>query len=230
LVEDRTPELVRQELDQAFETNMNQVENLAKLASNVAFTHTNQPHTLRDILSYDSPNSWRNLHFPQVWGQDTAVDEQTTNARREVWKRVFRALNEHKPVIISLMIDFNGLDNTDGTFKGALLKERGKGRQGGHLTVLKDYSVIDVPGMGSVGYGDMSREIKERAVEGTLDTLVVKNSWGANRPDRGIKDGISYFDRSYLESQFAWKWKEEDPDSTVNWYTSLNGFILPPGY
>jgi hypothetical protein len=90
--------------------------------------------------------------------------------------------------------------------------------------------VSDVPGVGSIGRGEVSEELQEQALLGKLDTLVVKNSWGVNRPERGIKDGITLFDRSYLEDQFAWKEDDEDPESPVDWYTTLGGFVLPAGY
>ncbi len=151
-------------------------------------------------------------------------------ARRRIWNRVFRALNDKQPVVISLMIDFNALDNKDGTFKGQRLRELGAGDQGGHLTVLEDYTVTDVPGIGAIGRGEVSEELQELALQGTLDQLVVKNSWGVNRPERGIKDGITLFDRSYLEDQYAWKEDEDDLESPVNWYTTLGGFVLPAGY
>lgn len=141
-----------------------------------------------------------------------------------------RALNDRQPVVVSLMIDFNGLDPRDGTFKGDRLVGAGSGDQGGHLTVLEDYTVTDVPGIGSIGRGDVSAELKEKALEGRIETLIVKNSWGVNRPDRGIREGITAFDQRYLEGQFRWLDNPDSPTSDALWYTTLSSFILPPGY
>jgi hypothetical protein len=230
--EARTPELVRQVLDEAFASNMAEAEKLAQSADAkiIRLLPDGRVLTLRDLLDRRSRNAWVEVPFPRVYGENAVATAGTQKARRQLWTRVFRALNDEQPVVISLMIDFNALDNTDGVFKGQRLRDLGVGDQGGHLTVLEDYTVTDVPGIGSIGRGEVSEELQEQALLGTLDRLVVKNSWGVNRPERGIKDGINLFDRSYLEDQFAWKEDEEDPESPVNWYTTLGGFILPPGY
>lgn len=228
----RTPELVREVLDEAFGSNMAEAEKLAQPAHlKIIRTLPNgQFVTLRDLLDRRSREAWVEVSFPRVYGENAVVSASMQKARRQIWSRVFRALNDNHPVVISLMIDFNALDSKDGTFKGQRLRELGMGDQGGHLTVLEDYTVTDVPGIGSIGRGEVSDELQELARLGTLDQLVVKNSWGVNRPERGIKDGITLFDRSYLEDQFAWKEDEEDIESPVNWYTTLGGFVLPAGY
>jgi hypothetical protein len=228
----RTPEKVRQVLDEAFGSNMAVTEKLAQPAASklIRFQPNGQMVTLRELLDRRSTEACVEVPFPKVFGEHTEVNASKLRARRQLWKRVFRALNDRQPVVISLMIDFNALDNKDGTFKGDRLRELGSGDQGGHLTVLEDYTVIDVPGVGSIGRGEVSEELQEQALIGTLDRLVVKNSWGVNRPERGIQDGITLFDRSYLEDQFAWKSDEEASDSPVQWYTTLAGFVLPAGY
>jgi hypothetical protein len=230
--EARTPELVRQVLDEAFGSNMAEAEKLAQPANQkiIRLMPSGQAVTLRDLLDRRSREAWVEVSFPRVYGENAVVSPSMQKARRQLWTRVFRALNDKQPVIISLMIDFNALDNTDGTFKGQQLRDLGVGHQGGHLTVLEDYTVVDVPGIGSIGRGEVSEELQEQALLGTLDQLVVKNSWGVNRPERGIKDGITFFDRSYLEDQFAWKEDDEDIESPVYWYTTLGGFVLPAGY
>ncbi len=230
--EARTPELVREVLDEAFGSNMAEAEKLAQTAQlKIIRTLPNgQVVTLRDLLDRRSREAWVEVSFPRVFGENAVVNANVQKARRRIWNRVFRALNDKQPVVISLMIDFNALDNKDGTFKGQRLRELGAGDQGGHLTVLEDYTVTDVPGIGAIGRGEVSEELQELALQGTLDQLVVKNSWGVNRPERGIKDGITLFDRSYLEDQYAWKEDEDDLESPVNWYTTLGGFVLPAGY
>lgn len=229
---DRTPEKVRQVLDEAFGTNMAETEALALLADQtiVDSDASGKALSLREVLDKRNPAAWREVSFPMTFGEGRPVDPRTEQARKAIWGRVFRALNDREPVIMSLMIDFNALDNKDGTFKGEQLRVNGIGQQGGHLTVLEDYTVKDVPGIGVIGRGDVSDELKQQALLGSLDTLFVKNSWGINRPERGIKDGITGFDRDYLESQFPWKTEEDDPSSEADWYTTLSGFILPPGY
>ncbi|HET9237653.1 MAG TPA: hypothetical protein VFO10_10400 [Oligoflexus sp.] len=228
----RTPETVRRVLDEAFGSTMADAEKLAQAADQkiIQLLPNGQVVTLRDLLDRRSRQAWVEVSFPRIVGEEAVVTPSQQRARRNLWQRVFRALNDKQPVIISLMIDFNALDPNDGTFKGQRLRELGIGHQGGHLTVLEDYTVTDVPGIGSIGRGEVSEELQAQALLGTLDTLVVKNSWGVDRPERGIKEGITLFDRSYLENQFAWKEDDEDPESPVNWYTTLGGFVLPAGY
>ncbi len=228
----RTPELVRKVLDQAFGTDMAAAEAIAERADRTELVtdEAGNPVTLRQLLDRRSEFAWKELAFPRVFGESSVVDRGTELQRRSLWSRVFRALNDKQPVVVSLKIDFNGLDERDGTFRGNLLKEEGVGSQGGHLVVVEDYTVTNVPGIGRIGRGDVSPELKEKALQGQLETLVVKNSWGVNRPDRGIRDGITAFDRSYLEGQFPWKLDDEAPEKGVAWYTTLSSFILPPGY
>jgi hypothetical protein len=230
--EARTPELVRRVLDEAFGSNMAEAEKLAQRADQkiIRIKPNGQLVTLRDLVDRRSREAWVEVYFPRAYGENAEVSSSMQRARRQIWTRVFRALNDEQPVVMSLMIDFNALDNADGTFKGQRLRDLGVGDQGGHLTVLEDYTVRDVPGVGSIGRGEVSEELQQQALLGTLDLLVVKNSWGVTRPERGIKDGITLFDRSYLEDTFAWKEDEEDFESPVNWYTTLGAFILPPGY
>ena len=95
------------------------------------------------------------------------------------------------------------------------------------MLALEDYTVDNVPGYGSLGRGDMSYEIKAAAVNGRLNQLIAKNSWGKNRPDRGLTDGYTGFDSAYLNGQFPWT---NETDHSVSWYTTTTAFVLPPGF
>jgi hypothetical protein len=229
---DRTPENVRRVLDLAFGTDMAKAEAQALRPDDIKLGQASdgRPLSLKELLSSRSPYAWREIQFPRIFGENAVPSPRTELARKALWKRVLRALNDRQPVVVSLMIDFNGLDSSDGTFKGDRLISAGSGDQGGHLTVLEDYTVTNVPGIGRIGRGDVSAELKEKALEGEIETLVVKNSWGVNRPDRGIREGITAFDQQYLEGQFPWLRNPEDPASGALWYTTLSSFILPPGY
>jgi len=176
----RTPENVRKVLDLAFGTDMARAEAQAYRpeAINLAQAPDGQPLSLRDLLSSRSEFAWREIPFPRIFGENAIPGPRTELARKALWKRVMRALNDRQPVVVSLMIDFNGLDTSDGQFKGDRLMSAGSGDQGGHLTVLEDYTVTDVSGIGRIGRGDVSAELKEKALEGQIETLIVKNSWG----------------------------------------------------
>jgi hypothetical protein len=89
--------------------------------------------------------------------------------------------------------------------------------------------VTHVPGYGTLPEGDLPPEQKQAALQGRIKHLKAKNSWGSNRPDRGLTDGYTRFDYKYLTSQLAWKNGEDDP-TDVSWYTTLSDFVVPPGY
>jgi hypothetical protein len=189
-------------------------------------------YTLAQALNGDSTRRWNYVSYPRIYGQDVEPGIATVRARKALLKRVMKAVNDYQPVVMSVMIDFNAMDVSDnGSFKKSLLDEMGSpGRQGGHMLVLEDYTVTNVPGYGELGEGDLSPEMKAAAPQGDLKYLVTKNSWGKNRPERGLTDGYTRFYEDYLNGQIAWKNSEDSADDDVSYYTTLSAFILPPGY
>ncbi len=226
----RTPARVRKVLDQAFGAKMANAEAVARKASTtiVGKNALGQATTLEQALKGDASSKWRTVNFPSAWGEDTQISNAQQAQRTALLKRVMRALNDKKPVVMSFMVDFNALDIQDATFKKSVLDAAGPGSQGGHMVVLEDYTVTDVPGIGAIGAGEVSPELKAAALLGKIATLKAKNSWGKNRPDRGLTDGYTSFDAAYLFSQLAWK-NGDDADD-VSYYTTLTDFVLPPGY
>lgn len=228
----RTPANVTAQLDIAFGSNMAQAQQLAHSSQSLVMGQAgNQALTLADALTTNSPYRWRSFGYPRIYGQTAVADANTQAQRNSLMLRVMKALNDRKPVIVSLMIDFNALDIADATFKRSTLEQAGTpGKQGGHMVVLEDYVVDNVPGVGTIGEGDVSPELKQLALQGTLRFLKSKNSWGTNRPERGLTDGYTRFDSAYLNGQLAWKVNEADANSAVSYYTTLTDFTLPPGY
>jgi hypothetical protein len=131
------------------------------------------------------------------------------------------------------MVEFAAL-NTDNnaTFEYDLYLENGTSEgQGGHLIVLEDYVVDNVPGIGKIGEGDVSPELKEKALLGEVEYLVVKNSWGTNRPDRGLSDGYTRFEIKYLNNPLPFDLEDGETDiSKGTWYSPLSSFIIPPEF
>ena len=107
----------------------------------------------------------------------------TVSATRYDWPatRVGLSADANVRIIVGPLnaVDENGLFNLDTL---AAAQKLGKG--GGHLVVLSDYTVTNVPDVGIIGEGDVSDELKAKALEGDLDYVVAKNSWGMNREDR----------------------------------------------
>ncbi len=228
----RTPARVRKVLDRAFGAKMANAEAVARPASStiVGSNALGQSMTLKQALNGDASSKWRVAGFPAVYGEDSAVSVANQAQRTALLKRVMRALNDKKPVVMTMMIDFNALDVEDATFKKSLVDEVGPGGQGGHMVVLEDYTVKDVPGIGEIGEGDVSPELKAAALLGTVTKFKAKNSWGKDRPERGLTDGYTSFDADYLFGQLAWKNSEDSDENDVSYYTTLTDFVLPPGY
>jgi hypothetical protein len=176
------------------------------------------------------------VYYPQARG-DRPLSEENEARRKAILKRVMKALNDRQPVIMSVMVEFNGL-KTDpyATFDYDYLQAAGSmGGQGGHLVVLEDYTVNNVPGIGFLGEGDMSDELKAAALDGDIVTIKSKNSWGSNRPSRGLADGHTAFTIDYLNKPISWMYSDESEGqvaSPMNSYkaSSLSEFVLPVGY
>ncbi|MCX6117101.1 MAG: hypothetical protein NT027_06145 [Proteobacteria bacterium] len=232
----RTPELMMQVLDEAFGVKMAEAKLLAKPAADLIVGKNAQSEFYgvdQVINNSQTDHSWSNVSYPVVYGKKARVRAPQKRERLNVLKRVMTALNDGQPVIMSVDVDFNALKNTPyATFDLDTLKESGSmGRQGGHLLVLEDYTVRNVPGVGDLGEGNMSPEMKALALSGDVSSLKAKNSWGTNRPERGLTDGHTSFTIEYLDAVLPWAREEGDTDErNAYWHNALSDFILPPGY
>jgi hypothetical protein len=229
----RTPARVRAELDRAWGASMALALTKRKTAAQtlVEVRADGTKISLADAIGGSSSRRWNEVYFPRLYGKDAVAGAYVRRQRADIMKRVFRALNDKQPVVMSVMIDFNAMDvTTEGTFDADLLAQSGPGHQGGHMVTLEDYTVDNVPGYGTLGEGDMDAAAKAAAVNGRLVYLKSKNSWGKNRPERGLTDGYTRFKANYLFGQLGWKDDPESDDSGVSYYTTLTDFVLPPGY
>lgn len=179
--------------------------------------------------SRTGPFAWREVNYPY-----------STTARREFQRRVQRALHDHQPVIMAWFVDFNAMGR-DGTFTLERLKASGPGSQGGHMVVMHDYEVENVPGFGTLEAG--VNETRPEALEAALDPAArikfirIKNSWGAYRPDRWDDAAIpGYHDLyvDYLNGPIArCAQKADGSTDTTNCKQTQTPFwdvVLPAGY
>ena len=232
----RTPDKVEAVLNTAFGVDIEAVQHKMKAANTliVGVDAAGQPYGLNSAISgSNTVATWSEFGYPRIYGQGAIASAATTAQRRALMVRVERALNDRKPVIMSTMVDFNALKVTPyATFDVATLNAAGgMGRQGGHMIVLEDYVVDNVPGVGHIGEGDVSPELKAAALQGELVYLKAKNSWGTHRAERGLTDGYTAFNADYLNATLPWKAGEDDENPAhATWYTTLTGFVLPPGY
>ena len=130
-------------------------------------------------------------------------------------------------------VDFNSMNRTTGVFADV---PETPGRQGGHMTVIEDYQVSNVPGFGTLKAGTVVTDpaALKAALDpaATIDFIRIKNSWGTQRPDPlGI--GRGYYDlyMEYLDGPIK-HCEQKDGHSTDDCYdeTPLNEFVLPAGY
>jgi hypothetical protein len=252
--------LVRQELDAAWELDASVVAQLDKVfgagvtktfdKSTVSTTGTSikraksikallrdpdtkQTHigTLQDAIGTRS-SSWGPRTGKYAWQQVSYPSDAT--ARRDMQVRVQKAMHDKQPVVMSWYVDFNALDDY-GRFMAPPTEP---GRQGGHMVVVEDYQINDVPGYGTLKAG--VEETRQGALDAALDPsakiefIRIKNSWGAYRPDRQfIVPGYHDLYMQYLDGPIKQCTQNaDDTDSTSDCWddTPLNDFVLPPGY
>ncbi|MGH7326852.1 MAG: hypothetical protein ACREJX_00750, partial [Polyangiaceae bacterium] len=166
---------------------------------------------------------------PYVW-QEVAYPDDAAG-RRQAQIRAQKAMNGGWTVLMSWYVDFNALDGA-GTFKAPPATP---GSQGGHMTVLEDYEITNVPGFGTLPAGvDATPAQLAASVDpsATITFLRTKNSWGtyeslASMP--GYFDIYEpYFDGPIQECQVD---ANESPIAgTCTPETPISEFIVPPGY
>lgn len=201
----------------------------AKLQNPV--TKALEDHTLADAIGtprFDWNPDYRNGTY--AWG----VTRYPTSAtdRRSFQKRVQRALHDNQPVVVSWYVDFNAL-NAQGQFAKPPEKP---GSQGGHMTIIMDYQVNNVPGFGTLPAGVL--ETRPEALTAALDDAAtieffrIKNSWGNYH---SVPTTVGYHDlyMAYLNgpiSECETDAKEEPILDKCHPGVPLQDVVLPAGY
>jgi hypothetical protein len=154
--------------------------------------------TLQDALGTGSAFSRSGKHAFREINYPTSA-----TARRAFYTNIQRSLHDGVPVMNSWFVDFNALSR-DSHFSKALVDKAGPGHQGGHMTLISDYSAKDAKGT----VFPAGKTITDPAVLNALldpsvqiTGVLVKNSWGAIRPDRwdeAIIPGFHTLDIDYL--------------------------------
>ncbi len=239
---------VRAQLDQAF---LEDGEGTLRQGADLTGTEIVDPTTLqvkytervngqtevRDTNLVEAIMSWEEVDYPR-----------TKSRRRGFLQRVQRALHDGQPVVITWDVDFNALENAAGDLQGSFnlttLEAAGApGHQGGHMTVLEDYAA-ETQQFGLLEAGvtldPENAQDAEKLEAALLDStaikfLRIKNSWGADRPDREFAPGFpGYHDLylDYLDGPIPFCPGEENPtnDNCKGESTPLRTVMLPPGY
>jgi hypothetical protein len=184
--------------------------------------------TLKDAIGTRSggmrsgPLAWNESSYPEG-------DQE----RRDFQKRFQLALHHGVPVVMSWYVDFNAME-PGGQFKKP---PKTPGRQGGHMVVMDDYQVSNVPGFGTLKAGVV--ETREAALtaalddKATIDFIRIKNSWGSVRVDRDFTTGYHDLWMPYLNGPV--KQCETDPvtdmpkTGTCFDATPFESIVVPPG-
>lgn len=241
---------VRAALDKTFGASVNKVFNKTPGRANSYGTKILNPYYFQ--VQYTdgpgkAPRRTRLTNAIKAWH----TEYYSSYGGRTLLQRVQRALHDSQPVLVSWFVDFNALENDKnspyaGSFNMSTLTKAGKpGRQGGHLVVLEDYQAKLADG--TVLQAGVTLDPKNPADKALLDKAVdastqieflrVKNSWGAERPDRVFAPGLpGYHDlyMDYLNGRIKRCLEdaagETDPNNCPYTSTPLSTFVLPPGY
>ena len=230
--EARDPERVRTILNEAFTCGssipVDAVAIREQSSLSIQDTLLRQPTEDVDRSMDELMRSWKSTSNPYSRADLRSLKKlpsmEVLDRFAEIEKRIKRAVNDNMPVILSWHVDFNAVDR-NGTFNTKTLARKGYSSEGGgHMVVLRDYTVTNVPDIGRLGEGEMGSELKEAALLGDLDYLVVKNSWGSDRADRPwLKTGDSRITWDYLQQRFS------PPGIRLN-RPMFFAAVLPPGY
>ncbi len=202
--------------------------NLVRAASAIPVQYSTGPGSepgrpnLKRATLYTATLDWKLANYP--W---------TAPERRNFQKRFQKALHDRQPVVMSWFVDFNALDDQGRFFEPPATP----GHQGGHMVVMEDYQINNVPGFGTLKAG--VAETRSAALTAALDSrasiefIRIKNSWGNYRADRAfVLPGFHDLYLKYLNGpvrQCQEKDGVTDPTNCVD-DQAFNDVVLPPGY
>lgn len=236
----RDPQTVRAELDRAFGVKLADLQDRIINAEAIALgtePTTGKVVTLREELANWYVASWYEDYYREyanATSEPSGPFPANGSVNASLLRRVKEAINTGHPVMISWAVDFNALD-TNGVFSMETLRASGRpGGQGGHLTVIEDYTArVTLPDgtVRDIGEGQVSQEDLDLALKaGEITSLIIKNSWGSeNRPNRTSylhdgRQGFHRLDMNYLLGAFPWK--NSDGEITGSRF-GLSGFVIP---
>lgn len=179
------------------------------------------PASSTNVLQRKGKYAWNEVAYPT-----------TAAARRDVQIRMQKAMHAGMPVILSWFVDFNAMDSQN----RFMTPPATPGHQGGHMTVVEDYQITNVPGYGTLEAGKLVTDPKilsaALAPAATLEFLRIKNSWGTSlAPPNASSDLRGYYDLylKYLNADLV-KCTESNGDKCAikAKVPGLTALILPP--
>lgn len=180
-----------------------------------------EPASSYNVLQRKGKYAWNEVSYPS-----------SASSRRDVQIKMQKAMHAGMPVILSWFVDFNAMDSQN-RFMAPPAKP---GHQGGHMTVVEDYQINDVPGYGTLEAGKLVTDPKILSAalspDAKLEFLRIKNSWGTSlAPPNASSDQRGYYDlyMNYLDAKLV-RCTESNGDACgikAN-VPGLTALILPP--
>jgi hypothetical protein len=151
------------------------------------------------------------------------------SSRRDFQIDMQRAMHASQPVLLSWLVDFNAMSGNH-----FMEPPETPGRQGGHLIVVEDYQINDVPGYGTLEAGTLvlDQAVLDAALspEANIEFIRIKNSWGESLAPDNLEQLEGYHDlyMKYLDGPIAKCHEEGDDDcARTTDETPLRKMILP---
>lgn len=179
------------------------------------------PASSYSFLQRKGKYAWNEVSYPS-----------TPTARRALQTRMQKAMHSGMPVILSWFVDFNAMDSQN----RFMAPPATPGHQGGHMTVLEDYQIGNVPGFGTLEAGKLVTDPKALAAalapEAKIEFLRIKNSWGSSlAPNAAAEEFRGYHDlyMAYLDADLV-RCTESNGDKcgTKAKVPGITSFVLPP--
>jgi len=178
------------------------------------------PVSRYDVKKRTGKYAWNEVSYPSG-----------ASDRRKLLGRMQEAMHDGMPVILTWFVDFAAMKGNAFQAPPAT-----PGRQGGHMTVVEDYQVSNVPGFGTLEAGTLVTDpaALDAALDprATVDFLRIKNSWGSSlAPPNAGEDLRGYHDlhMAYLDGPLTrCTAKDGDACGIKSQTAGLWGLTLPP--
>jgi hypothetical protein len=179
------------------------------------------PSSSFNILQRKGKYAWNEERYPT-----------SASSRRTLLAKAQKAMHEGMPVIMVWFVDFAAMDSQN----RFMAPPATPGRQGGHMTVMEDYQINDVPGFGTLKAGELVTDpaALEAALapEAKIEFIRIKNSWGTSlAPNESGEEFRGYHDiyAAYLDGPLVRCTESNGDKCGIKTNTSgLTGLVLPP--
>ena len=155
------------------------------------------PLTLADAIGKPSSSyNVRSRTGTYAWNEESYPTSSLS--RRDFLAKAQKAMHGGLPVIMTWFVDFNAM--VSNTFKEPPATP---GRQGGHMVVLEDYEIDNVPGFGTLKAGTTVTDQKALdaalSKDATISFFRIKNSWGSDLAPPGATDDLKGYNDLYMK-------------------------------